>query len=65
MRRLIPGFVLATLGHAANAGCLPILGTVELTPDASCQVTNYFPLKHLLQAGFFRDQVLRPVFPWT
>jgi hypothetical protein len=40
---IIAALTLASLTQGATAGCLPVIGTVQLTEEASCQVANLYP----------------------
>lgn len=42
MRKAFSGVALLAVANVAYAGCLPIAGTVELTPDASCAVRTFY-----------------------
>jgi hypothetical protein len=40
---IIAALTLAGLTQGATAGCLPVIGTVQLTEEATCQVANLYP----------------------
>jgi hypothetical protein len=40
MRTLATGIALSLVASTASAACLPILGTVQLTPDPACTVQS-------------------------
>ncbi|HRH80473.1 MAG TPA: hypothetical protein PLW81_05455 [Thiobacillaceae bacterium] len=42
MYRLALGFALAATVQAANAACIPILGTVQTDPDETCKIQDYY-----------------------
>lgn len=43
MRHLAVCLALAVVSQISNAGCLPILGTVQLSEDADCKVQSFYP----------------------